>query len=323
MKKMLPRDVQARIVADLSRGYRTLQAIAERHQVTVQVVRQLRDLYGPDLPKLIDAAAQLRKPGPALPVTHDGVVAPTPPAPEPVPEPEPATPPQAAPEPEPEVVPEPVGPPATPAELTELVQDVTTRTVYHDGLSRDDRHACRAWWASVDPEASVRGMIPQRVVDGWDTAGRPTVAPPEIKTMQNNGAGASPVVEVVPDIEHAVDITWQPTVPDAADDDVIDVEIVDADPHEEACHLLTGLLIDVDQLRDTIRRHPDLADAVEDANYFLGKLIRDADEKKTTDDLVDTATQALVDLAAAGQLGNTHDQLRAAAVELLRVLKVA
>lgn len=59
---MISREKKAKIVEDLARNTRSLSAIATRHGVPVMVVHDLRDEYGPEIPKLIEAAAELRRP---------------------------------------------------------------------------------------------------------------------------------------------------------------------------------------------------------------------------------------------------------------------
>lgn len=60
--RVIPRSVQAEIVADLAKGHRSISAIAGRHHIPSDLVVLLRDKYGPELPKLIDAAKMLRRP---------------------------------------------------------------------------------------------------------------------------------------------------------------------------------------------------------------------------------------------------------------------
>lgn len=59
---MISREKKAKIVEDLARNTRSLSAIATRHGVPVMVVHDLRDEYGPEIPQLIEAAAELRRP---------------------------------------------------------------------------------------------------------------------------------------------------------------------------------------------------------------------------------------------------------------------
>lgn len=59
---MISREKKAKIVEDLARNTRSLSAIATRHGVPVMVVHDLRDEYGPEIPQLIKAAAELRRP---------------------------------------------------------------------------------------------------------------------------------------------------------------------------------------------------------------------------------------------------------------------
>jgi len=61
--KPVPREVQARIVEDLARGHRSIASIAARHHVPADLVFKLRDLHGPGLADLSEAARKLRRPG--------------------------------------------------------------------------------------------------------------------------------------------------------------------------------------------------------------------------------------------------------------------
>ena len=61
----VPRSVQAMIVRDLARGYRTTDSIAQRHHVPPAVVVALRNEHGPRSDDLIRAAGELDRPAKA------------------------------------------------------------------------------------------------------------------------------------------------------------------------------------------------------------------------------------------------------------------
>ena len=104
--RVIPRSVQAEIVADLARGHRSTATIADRHHVPTDLVVTLRDTYGPDLGRLSDAAEMLRRPA-----LRDAASAPA-------------------------ALAEASGEPAAPPKM---------RKCYQDGLTRGERRACRAW----------------------------------------------------------------------------------------------------------------------------------------------------------------------------------
>ena len=143
----MPRERIAAIVQDLARQTRTPAGIAAKNHVDVTVVRQIRDHYGPEPEKLIEAAADLRRPA------GDKRSRPAP-APTPLPTPE---------------------APVKPAK----------RVVQGDGLTSAERAECRAWCAATGREVGQAGRIPQAILDAWNEAGRPVldgdiapVAPP-------------------------------------------------------------------------------------------------------------------------------------------------
>ena len=78
--KPVPREVQARIVEDLARGHRSIASIAARHHVPADLVFKLRDLHGPGLADLSEAARKLRRPGgrPADTTEHEATPEPAP-----------------------------------------------------------------------------------------------------------------------------------------------------------------------------------------------------------------------------------------------------
>lgn len=136
MKTILTRELTQRIVGELARATRTTGAIARRHDVPVETVERLLVQYGPEIPKLIEAAEQLRRP---VPVLTDEV---------------------------PDVTPEPVE-----AAVVEPVNG--KRRPVGDGLTSDERAACRAWAIADGREVGKRGWIPIDLVEAWNTAGRP------------------------------------------------------------------------------------------------------------------------------------------------------
>lgn len=136
--KPVPREVQARIVEDLARGHRSIASIAARHHVPADLVFKLRDLHGPGLADLSEAARKLRRPGgrPADATGHE-----------------------ATPEPAPVEV---RG--ATPRRF---------RRGYQDGLTSEERRTCRAW-AGLPVNSR---QAPKDARDRWVAAGRPQAAP--------------------------------------------------------------------------------------------------------------------------------------------------
>ena len=78
--KPVHREVQARIVEDLARGHRSIASIAARHHVPADLVFKLRDLHGPGLADLSEAARKLRRPGgrPADTTGHEATPEPAP-----------------------------------------------------------------------------------------------------------------------------------------------------------------------------------------------------------------------------------------------------
>ncbi|MDO5535217.1 MAG: hypothetical protein Q4F65_11265 [Propionibacteriaceae bacterium] len=141
MRTVLTRELTQKIVHDLGRATRSLSAIAARYDVPVETVTMLRDHYGPEIPKLIDAAKALQRPLPVLPTSAEVV----------------------------DVTPD----PALAADVEPAEETTTQRR--SDGLSREERIICRGWADAKGLPVASRGIIPLEVVTAWEQAGRPTL----------------------------------------------------------------------------------------------------------------------------------------------------
>lgn len=161
----VPRDLQARIVDDLARGHRSISSIADRHHVPADLVFKLRDLHGPGLADLSEAAKRLRKPEP------------------------PVAPPAA---------------PAKIAELVaEVCPPAKDPKPYHDGLTGDERAKCRVWAEScglLEPAKHPGVMLRRAVVEAWRaedcpdaSARRLELAPDAVATPDDGVVDASVV----------------------------------------------------------------------------------------------------------------------------------
>lgn len=161
----VPRDLQARIVDDLARGHRSISSIADRHHVPADLVFKLRDLHGPGLADLSEAAKRLRKPEP------------------------PVAPPAA---------------PAKIAELVaEVCPPAKDPKPYRDGLTGDERAKCRAWAEScglLDPAKRPAVMLKRAVVEAWraedcpDASARPLEPVPDAVATPDDGVVDASVV---------------------------------------------------------------------------------------------------------------------------------
>ena len=138
MNATLTREVTSRIVNDLARATRSVPAIARRYRTTEAAVVALRDQYGPEIPKLLQSAAELRRP------------VRTPPVPPALPQPEPVA---AETQPEPD-----------------------SRPRRGDGLTTTERAECRSWCVATGRSVGSAGAIPRTLVQEWDEAGRPIQA---------------------------------------------------------------------------------------------------------------------------------------------------
>lgn len=137
----VPRDLQARIVDDLARGHRSISSIADRHHVPADLVFKLRDLHGPGLADLSEAAKRLRKP-------------------------------------EPPVAP-PAAPAEIAALVAEVCPPAKDPKPYRDGLTGDERARCRAWAESrglLDPAKRPAVMLKRAVVESWRAEDCPDVS---------------------------------------------------------------------------------------------------------------------------------------------------
>lgn len=155
MKTIITRELTARIVQDLARATRSVGAIASRHDVSREVVEEIANEYGPEIPALIAAAERLRRPErPQNPVTASD-----------------AAPSDVSTEVEQQEPPAPdaVTGPAEP----QLAADDRRGA---DGLTRPERDELRAWASATGREVSAVGRIAAVLVQEWEQQGRPTVA---------------------------------------------------------------------------------------------------------------------------------------------------
>lgn len=151
MKTIITREVTARIVQDLARATRTVSAIAGRYDVPVESVEKIRERYGPEIPQLIAAAEELRRPErPQNPVTASAV----------------------APSDLSTEVQEPAPDAVTGPEPQLAVDDRRGA----DGLTRLERDELRAWASATGREVSAAGRIAAVLVQEWEQEGRPIVA---------------------------------------------------------------------------------------------------------------------------------------------------
>lgn len=162
MSGHIPREKLARIVTDLSKGYRRPVELAKIYHVSEAVIEQLRDLYGPGQERLRASAAELRRPAPVTP-------APTPSS------------------------------PASPEEIAELVAEVSPkrRTGGHtDGLSKGERVTCRAWCVQHDVIVGVSGPINKEALAAWRDAGSPAAEAQPVPDAADAGDEGSVPVDV-------------------------------------------------------------------------------------------------------------------------------
>ena len=154
MKTIITREVTARIVQDLARATRTVSAIAGRYDVPVESVEKIRERYGPEIPQLIAAAEELRRPErPQTPVAASDDAPSSPEVEQ-----------QAGTAPAPDAV---TGPEPT------LAADDRRGA---DGLTRLERDELRAWASATGREVSAAGRIAGVLVQEWEQEGRPIVA---------------------------------------------------------------------------------------------------------------------------------------------------
>lgn len=221
--RVVPREVQARILEDLGRGHRSISAIAERHHVPVEAVFLLRDKYGPGLPGLTAAAKELRRP-PAVALSKH--------------------------------------PPAAPEVVAELVAEVCpTRKPakaspkgggYTDGLTDDERTACKDW-AVTQGEKRPRTHCSRALIAAWEAAGRPSSP---IKTGEND---EDPMDDnTAPGALN--DLPQDCPAPDPVlDDVVVDAEVLDDDRPDwdprglvAVCRTIPDLATEVQAVLDAV-----------------------------------------------------------------------
>lgn len=133
----LPREIQARILSDLAKGYRSTVEIARIHQVTTGTVQALRSAYGGDVRRLTEAAEEMRRPIHA-PAAREQIA---------------------------ELVAE-----AMPT------RPKPRRGGYSDGLLIAERHVAKRWLASLGEPVPLK-MLPREALERWEAAGRPDAPP--------------------------------------------------------------------------------------------------------------------------------------------------
>lgn len=293
---MIPREKKAKIVDALARATRTPRVIADRYSVSVDTVLDLRDEYGPDIPQLIASAAELRRPVPV-----DGHPKVDPPK------------------------------PVEPAKSKSVESKPTPKKPVGDGLTQDERAACRVWAVADSQEIGSRGWIPADVVAAWNAAGRPEAAtydPAEIAPEPESPLESSEAVTEYLDAtaELVAEILAEPE-----DDGVVDAEIVEDEPAADVvedeptplhlAELIKIVLLDVQDLIPyaVVHMPVEVRDLVHAGEQFVEAVRCDQIDRQRVDQLA----EVLFDMALRGDLAADRDRLADTARQILAVVDAA
>ena len=276
MKTVLTRETTQRIVHDLARATRTPKAIASRYDVPLATVEMLRDHYGPEIPKLIDAAEQLRRPVRTLPKDAELV----------------------------DVEPEPV--------VAAVVEPAEPGRPKGDGLTSENRAAARAWAIADGRDVATRGKLPQAIVDAWVEAGRPDATEPDPLDADDPDA-PDPVDYLSPSGETLAG--WAEEYAHATDERVAELvqlpEIVECPTGERLMALARQACTDVlDVLPYAIEYTPELVwDWVTASSTLTEAVGVDRIERAR----INAAAQVLYELSLQGLLGDNREAFEYAA----------